>query len=65
MESTAISVDTPVQLIVNAMWCIYLCRYHQDDLLKFELTIEMGKRGDVRYFEHGMDGLSISEQKLK
>lgn len=63
MDSPAISVDTPVQLIVNAMWCFYSCRYRQDDLLKFELTIKVGKRGDVRYFEHGMDG--ISEQKLK
>ena len=46
--------------------CIQACRHGQDDLLKFKLSIRMGKKGELSDFECGMvvgarrAGLSIS-----
>ncbi len=49
-----------------AAQCIYASRCGEDDLLKFKLSIRMGKKGDLSDFERGMvvgarrAGLSIS-----
>ncbi len=45
----------------------YICRHGQDNLLKFKPSIGMGKKGDLKNFEHGIvvgnrwAGLSISQ----
>ncbi len=50
-----------------ATQCIYASRCGEDDLLKFKLSIRMGKKGDLSDFERAMfvgarrAGLSISK----
>lgn len=51
-----------------ATQCILVCRRCEDDLLKFQMSVRMVKKGDLGDFECGMnvgarwaDGLSISQ----
>ncbi len=52
---------------MTATQCILASRCGEDDLLKFKLSIRMGKKGDLSDFECGMvvgarrAGLSISK----
>lgn len=39
---------------MEAAQCVLECRDGQDDLLKLELSIRMGKKGDFRAFECSM-----------
>lgn len=40
--------------------CFQACRHGPYEVLKFELTIRMGKKSDLNYFEHARGaGLSI------
>lgn len=45
--------------------CFQACRHGAYEVLKFELTIRMGKKSDLNYFEHARGaGLSIFKKLL-